>query len=90
LPTVAAGDQRLVPELLKRHLYLEVSAISMINLDEYIFDLWLTEPVLPRYQGIPVAVSGDGDVMSHVCISQPLARARVIVFEAAGGCYVLR
>jgi hypothetical protein len=48
-----------VSELLKRHLSLEVSAIAMIDLDDYIFgsqDLF--------YQGIPVVVSGD--VMSHV------------------------
>jgi hypothetical protein len=32
LPTVSAGDQRSVFELLKRHLCLEVSAIAMIDL----------------------------------------------------------
>jgi hypothetical protein len=46
-------------ELLKRHLYLEVSAIAMINFDDYIFGSQNR-----FYQGIPVVVSGD--VMSHV------------------------
>ena len=49
-------------ELLKRHLYLEVSAITKIDLDDHIFgsqDRY--------YQDIPVVVSGD--VMSHVCRS---------------------
>ena len=47
-------------ELLKRHLYLEVSsAIAKIDLDDYIFGSQNR-----FYQGIPVAVSGD--VMSHV------------------------
>jgi hypothetical protein len=60
LPTVAAEDQRLVFELLKGHLYLEVSAIvAMIDLDDYIFGSQNR-----FYQGIPVVVSGD--VMSHV------------------------
>ena len=68
-------------ELLKRHLYLEVSAIAKIDLDDHIFGSQNR-----FYQGIPVVVSGD--VMSHA-ISQPLAQARVVVFEA-GGCYVLR
>jgi hypothetical protein len=46
-------------ELLKRHLYLEVSARAKIDLDDYIFgsqDRY--------YQDIPVVVSGG--VMSHV------------------------
>ena len=34
MPTVAAEDYRLVFELLKRHLHLEVSAIAKIDLDE--------------------------------------------------------
>jgi hypothetical protein len=67
-------------ELLKRHLYLEVSARAKIDLDDHIFGSQGR-----YYQDIPVAVSGG--VMSHV--SQPLAQARVVVFEA-GGCYVLR
>ena len=47
-------------ELLKRHLYLEVSAIAaMIDLDDYIFGSQNR-----FYQGIPVVVLGD--VMSHV------------------------
>ena len=46
-------------ELLKGHLYLEVSAISKIVLDDYIFGSQNR-----FYQGIPVVVSGD--VMSHV------------------------
>ena len=46
-------------ELLKRHLYLEVSAISKIDLDDYMFGSQNR-----FYQGIPVVVSGD--VMSHV------------------------
>jgi hypothetical protein len=46
-------------ELLKSHLYLEVSAIAMIVLDDYIFGSQNR-----FYQGIPVAVSGG--VMSHV------------------------
>jgi hypothetical protein len=42
-------------ELLKRHLYLAVSAIAMmIDLDDYIFGSQNR-----FYQGIPVAVSGD-------------------------------
>jgi hypothetical protein len=49
-----------VLELLKRHLYLAVSAISMIDLDEYIFGSQNR-----FYQGIPVVVSGDV-IMSHV------------------------
>jgi hypothetical protein len=61
LPTaVAADDYRLVFELLKRHVCLEVSAIAMIELDDYIFGSQNR-----FYQGIPVVVSGDG-VMSHV------------------------
>jgi hypothetical protein len=44
---------------LHRHLYLEVSAIAMFDLDDYIFGSQ------NRFSlGIPVAVSGD--VMSHV------------------------
>jgi hypothetical protein len=74
LPTVAAEDQRLVLELLKRHLCLEVSAIALIDLDDHIFGSQ------NRFH--------QGGVMSHV-ISQPLAQARVVVFEA-GGCYILR
>ena len=46
-------------ELLKRHLYLEVSAIAKIDLGDYIFGSQSR-----FYQGIPVVVSGD--VMSHV------------------------
>ena len=46
-------------ELLKRHLYLEVSAITKIDLDDYIFGSQNR-----FYQGIPVVVSED--VMSHV------------------------
>ena len=46
-------------ELLKRHLYLEVSAIAMIDLDDYIFGSQNR-----FYQGIPGAISGD--VLSHV------------------------
>ena len=46
-------------ELLKRHLYLEVSARAKIDLDDHIFGSQNR-----FYQGIPVAVSGD--VMSHV------------------------
>jgi hypothetical protein len=41
-------------ELLKRHLYLEVSAISKIDLDDYIFGSQNR-----HYQDIPVVVSGD-------------------------------
>jgi hypothetical protein len=71
-------------ELLKKHLYLEVSARAKIDLDDYIFGSQNR-----FYQGIPVAVSGD--VMSHVsCISQPLAQAARVVVFAAGDCYVLR
>jgi hypothetical protein len=33
-PTVAAEDYRLVFELLKRHLYLEVSARAKVDLDD--------------------------------------------------------
>jgi hypothetical protein len=69
-------------ELLKRHLYLAVSAIAMIDLDDHIFGSQNR-----FYQGIPVVVSGDVAYVS--CISQPLAQARVIVL-AAGDCYVLR
>jgi hypothetical protein len=36
LPTVSAGDQRLVLKLLKGHMCLEVSAIAMIDLDDHI------------------------------------------------------
>jgi hypothetical protein len=46
-------------ELLKRHLHLEVSAITKNDLDDYIYGSQNR-----FYQGIPVAVSGD--VMSHV------------------------
>ena len=46
-------------ELLKRHLYLEVSAIAKIDLDDYIFGSQNR-----FYEGIPVVDSGD--VMSHV------------------------
>jgi hypothetical protein len=59
LPAVAAEYYRLVLELLKRHLNLEVSAIAMIDLDDHIFGSQNR-----FYQGTPVAVSGD--VMSHV------------------------
>ena len=69
-------------ELLKGHLHLEVSAIAKIDLDDYIFGSQNR-----FYQGIPVAVSGDARYVP--CISQPLAQARVVVFEA-GGCHVLR
>jgi hypothetical protein len=62
-------------ELLKRHLHLKASARAKIDLDDYIF-----ASQNRYYQDIPVVVS---------CISQPLAQARVVVFEA-GGCYVLR
>jgi hypothetical protein len=46
-------------ELLKGHLYLEVSARAKIDLDDYIFGSQSR-----YYQDIPVVVSGD--VMSHV------------------------
>jgi hypothetical protein len=46
-------------ELLKRHLYLAVYAIAMIDLDDYIFGSQIR-----FYQGIPVVDSGD--VMSRV------------------------
>ena len=46
-------------ELLKRHLHLAVSAIAMIDLDDYIFGSQNR-----FYQDIPVAASGD--VASHV------------------------
>ena len=46
-------------ELLKGHLYLEVSAITKIDLDDYIFD-----SQNGFHEGIPVVDSGD--VMSHV------------------------
>ena len=46
-------------ELLKRHLYLEVSAITKIGLDDDIFGSQNR-----FYEGIPVVDSGD--VMSHV------------------------
>jgi hypothetical protein len=46
-------------ELLKGHLHLEVSAIAMIGLDDYIFGSQNR-----FYQDVPVAVSGD--VMSSV------------------------
>ena len=46
-------------ELLKRHLYLEVSAITRIDLDDYIFGSQNR-----FYEGIPVVDSGD--VMSRV------------------------
>jgi hypothetical protein len=49
----------------------------MIDLDDYIFGSQIR-----FYQGIPVVVSGD--VMSHVYRTQPLAQARVVVFEAGG------
>jgi hypothetical protein len=48
LNAVSAGDQRLVFELLKGHLCLEVSAIAMIDLDQDIRQ-GLTDPVPPRY-----------------------------------------
>jgi hypothetical protein len=68
-------------ELLKRHLHLEVSAMAKIDLDDYIFGSQNR-----FYEGIPVVGSGDVHVS---CLSQPLAQARVIAFEA-GDCYVLR
>jgi hypothetical protein len=43
----------------------------------------LTYPVLAKYSG------GHFRGRYVPCISQPLAQARVVVFEA-GGCYVLR
>ena len=46
-------------ELLKRHLYLEVSAITKIDLGDYIFGSQNR-----FYEGIPVVDSGD--VMSRV------------------------
>jgi hypothetical protein len=46
-------------ELLKRHLYLEVSAIAKIDLGDYIFGSQNR-----FYQDIPVVVSGG--VVSHV------------------------
>ena len=46
-------------ELLKRHLYLEVSAITKIDLVDYILDSQNR-----FYEGIPVVDSGD--VMSQV------------------------
>jgi hypothetical protein len=61
LPTESAEDQRLVPELLKGHLHLGVSAIAMIDLDDYIFG---SQNRL--YQGIPLVVSGGGGVASRV------------------------
>jgi hypothetical protein len=48
-------------ELLKTHLYLAVSAIAMIDLDDCIFGSQNR-----FYQGIPVVVSGG--VMSHVYV----------------------
>jgi hypothetical protein len=51
-----------VLELLKTHLHLEVSAIAMIGLDNYVFGSQNR-----FYQGIPVVVSGD--VMSYVYIA---------------------
>jgi hypothetical protein len=47
-------------ELLKRHPYLAVSAIAMIDLDDH----GIFGSQNRFYQGIPVVVSGD--VMSHV------------------------
>ena len=52
-------------ELLKRHLYLEVSAITKIDLVDYILDSQNR-----FYEGIPVVDSGDG--MSHVYRSHSL------------------
>ena len=46
-------------ELLKRHLHLEVSEITKIDLDDFIFGSQNR-----FYEGIPVVDSGD--VMSHV------------------------
>ena len=46
-------------ELLKRDLYLEVSAIAKIDLDDYMFGSQNR-----FYQGIPVVVSGGA--VSHV------------------------
>jgi hypothetical protein len=43
----SARDQRLVFELLKGHLCLEVSAVVMIDLDQGIRAL--TDPVRPRW-----------------------------------------
>jgi hypothetical protein len=48
-------------ELLKRHLYLEVSARAKIDLDDHILG---SQNRYAYYQDIPVVVSGD--VMSHV------------------------
>ena len=52
-------------ELLKRHLYLEVSARAKIDLDDYIFGSQNR-----HFQDIPVALASGrfrgGDVMSHV------------------------
>jgi hypothetical protein len=67
---------------MKRHLRLEVSAISKIDLDDHIF-VWLTEPALPRHS------SGRFRGRYVSCLSQTLAQAWVIVFEA-GDYYVLR
>jgi hypothetical protein len=83
LPTASAEDQRLVFELLKRHLCLEVSAIAMIDLDDYIADSHHTCPVLARHS------RGHFRGRCVSCISQPLAQAEVAVFEAED-CHVLR
>jgi hypothetical protein len=56
---VSAEDQRLMFELLKGDLCLEVSAIATIDLDDHIFGSQTR-----FYQGMPVAVSGG--VMSHI------------------------
>jgi hypothetical protein len=64
LPTESAEDQRLVPELLKGHLHLGVSAIAMIDLDDYIFG---SQNRL--YQGIPLVVSGGGGALRLVYIA---------------------
>jgi hypothetical protein len=59
---------------------LEVLAIAMIDLDDFI-----RGSQIRFYQGIPGAISGD--FMSHV--QQLFLQAHVVVPEA-GGCYVLQ
>jgi hypothetical protein len=62
-------------ELLKRHLYLEVSARAKIDLYDYVFGSQNR-----YYQDIPVAVSGfRGRYVS--CISQPLVRGGIISYQ---------
>ena len=83
LSTVSAEDQRLVFELLKRRLCLEVSAIAMTDLDNHIRDP-ATDPVLRFHQGGHGVIA----VFLYPLHSNYSFRPRFIISRARG-CHVL-